>query len=473
MGRGILWRKILTNLQVILFFKKKTSSGVFFLLFWFLGLALIPLGAEMVWEVPVSVQEEFLPERNEPEPALWKRPQRQHPAARPDRFISSDGQEILPSIPGLERELTQYYIRQYTTPGGMDWLSSIMARGGPYLAFIREEIARRGLPPELIYLPAIESAYLASARSRAGAAGLWQFMQNSMAPFDMRITDLLDERLDFWKSTVGALSKLEENYRYFKDWALALAAYNAGLGAIRRITAQTGIADYWILAERKHLKIETIHYVPKLLAVSYILSNPRRFGMVPLWMEDPHWTKVKVGRTVDLELLAEHAGVDPAELKWANGELLHRITPSDPNYELKVPASYAETITETLSRKDLTLIKYYIHVIKSGDTLSALAQYYGISVDQILSFNPGIQARFLRIGARLLIPLFKEIEPYRKQPAAPSSLVFSGNHLVKRGETLWSLALAYNVDPEILAEANGMALNDILREGRTLKTPIR
>ncbi|MFP3088840.1 LysM peptidoglycan-binding domain-containing protein [Treponema sp. TIM-1] len=387
--------------------------------------------------------------------------------------MSLKGDEVLPSIPGLERELTQYYIRQYSSPRGIEWLNSIMTQGGPYLAFIRGEIARRGLPPELIYLPVIESGYQASARSRAGAAGLWQFMQNSMAPFDMRITDLLDERLDFWKSTIGALRKLEENYRYFNDWALALAAYNAGLGAIRRVTAQTGITDYWLLAERKQLKTETIQYLPKLLAVSYILSNPRRFGMAPLWVEDPHWTKVTVGRTVDLELLAAQAGVDPAELKWANRELLHRITPSDPNYELKVPASYAGAIAEVLARKDLTLIKYYVYVIKSGDTLSALAQYYDISVDQILSFNPGIQERFLKIGAKLLIPAFKEIEPYKKQPSGPSSPVFSGNHLVKRGETLWSLALAYNVDPEVLAEANGMSLNDILREGRMLKTPIR
>jgi membrane-bound lytic murein transglycosylase D len=457
----------------MLLLKNRSSSGAFFFFFWFLTLALIPLEAEMAGEVPVSVQQELLPGENEPGPAAWNRPQRLYPTFLPDRFMSFGGDEVFPSIPGLDRELTQSYIRQYSSPGGIEWLTSIMTRGGPYLAFIRGEIARRGLPPEFIYLPVIESAYQASAKSRAGAAGLWQFMQNSMAPFDMRITDLLDERLDFWKSTIGALRKLEENYRYFNDWALALAAYNAGLGAVRRLTAQTGINDYWILAERKQFKLETIQYVPKLLAVSYILSNPRRFGMAPLWAEDPRWTKVTVGKTVDLELLAEQAGVDPAELTWANRELLHRITPSDPHYELKVPASHAGVIAETLARKDLTLIKYYVYVIKSGDTLSALAQHYGIPVDQILSFNPGTRAQFLKIGAKLLIPAFKEIEPYKKRPAEPSSPVFSGNHLVKRGETLWSLALAYNVDPEVLAEANGMSLNDILREGRTLKTPIR
>jgi membrane-bound lytic murein transglycosylase D len=93
-------------------------------------------------------------------------------------------------------------------------------------------------------------------------------------------------------------------------------------------------------------------------------------------------------------------------------------------------------------------------------------------VDQITASNPGIQERFLRIGSRLLIPAFREVGPYERQ-AARETLLFNGTHLVKRGETLWSIALACEVDPEVLAEANGMGLNDILREGRTLKTPIK
>jgi membrane-bound lytic murein transglycosylase D len=478
MGGGILRRKILMNFPVILFWIKKVPAGGLLLFLWIMDLALAPLGAEVVRELPVFIQETILPEeppeQPEAEPVIWDRSLRQKgtAAVRPGRFLSPEG-EALPSIPGIERELTQKYIRQYSSPGGIEWLNVVIKRGGPYLAFIREEIARRDLPPELLYLPVIESAYLASAKSRTGAAGLWQFMQNSMEPFDMRVTDLLDERMDFWKSTIGALRKLEENYGYFKDWPLALAAYNAGLGAIRRLITRTGISDYWILAEQKQFNIETIQYVPKLLAVSYILSNPRRFGLDPLWTENPQWTKVKVGRTVDLELLAEQTGIDSRKLKEANKELLHRITPPDPHYELKVPAAYAGTITEVLDRKDLTLIKYYIYTIKSGDTLSALARYYGISVDQILSFNPGIQARFLKIGSPLLIPAFKEIAPYKKESQASSFPAFTENHPVKRGETLWSIALAYNVDPEALAEANGMSLNDILREGRILKTPIR
>ncbi|MDR1108624.1 MAG: LysM peptidoglycan-binding domain-containing protein [Spirochaetaceae bacterium] len=447
-----------------------------------LGLTLLlgagPLGAEAAREAPVlgTLLLESSPELPVPEAAAWERPLRQNAAARPDRFISPR-EEVLPVIPGLEQALTQTYIRQYSSPGGIEWLNAVMRRGSPYLAFIRQEITRRNLPPELLYLPVIESAYVVSAKSRSGAAGLWQFMLNSIAPFDMRVSDLLDERMDFWKSTAGALSKLEENYRYFNDWPLALAAYNAGLGAVRRIVTQTGMSDYWTISAQKQFKTETIQYVPRLLAVSYILSNPRRFGLEPLWAEDPQWTKIPVGRTVDLDVVAEQAGIAAGELRRANEEVLHRITPPA-GYELKVPASYAGAVAAVLDRKDLPLIKHYIYTIKSGDTLLALARHYGTSVEQIRSFNPGIEDRFLKIGSPLFIPALKEVEPYTSPPAASASSsppppAFTGNHRVQQGETLWSIAHSYNVAPEALAAGNGMSLGDILREGRILKTPIR
>ncbi|MDR1955627.1 MAG: LysM peptidoglycan-binding domain-containing protein [Treponema sp.] len=374
---------------------------------------------------------------------------------------------------GLGEKLTQEYILKYSSAEGLAWLNAIMRRGGPYLAFIKREIETRKLPTELIYLPVIESAYIPTAVSRSGATGLWQFMKNSIAPYDMKITEWMDERMDFWKSTMGALSKLEENYRQLRDWPLALAAYNTGLGGLNRIIQKTGIKDYWVLSERKAFATETIHYVPKLLAIAHIMSNPRRFGLDPVWPQDHAWTRIKVGRTVDVGLLAEAAGVDPHDLKRANGELLYNVTPPDPDYHLKVRATDAAAITAVLERQDLTLIRYYFHTVKSGDTLSALAQYYRISVDHILNSNPGTRERYLKIGSRLLIPAFKEVVSYQEPPKGDSARAFEGTHQVKTGETLWSIARAYNIAPEVLANANGMGLDDILPEGKHLKTPIR
>jgi membrane-bound lytic murein transglycosylase D len=348
-----------------------------------------------------------------------------------------------------------------------------MKQGEPYLGFIRRELEQRNLPPELLYLPVIESQYLPTAVSRSGAAGLWQFMKNSIAPFDMKVNDWIDERRDFWKSTFGALKKLEENYNYFGDWGLALAAYNAGLGAVNQAVKKSGTKDYWVLSGMKQLKTETIHYVPKFLAVSYILSNFRRFGLDPVWNEDPGWTRVAAERQADLNLLAAEAGVDPAALKGANRELAYAVTPPGPGYYLKVRAEDADKVTAVLARKDLPLVNYYIHTIRSGDTLLAMALHYGVTVEQILESNPGTRAQYLKIGGKLMIPAFKDVGPYTRPESGTAGLAFTGSHLVKKGETLWSIALAYKTGPEILAEANGMGLDDVLREGRVLKTPIK
>jgi membrane-bound lytic murein transglycosylase D len=411
------------------------------------------------------------------EAALFPRPLRSRADASPAQSSSREPGGY-PESPLFTREamsnpLTQHYIRQYSGPGGLAWLSSVMERGGPYLAFIRKEIAERKLPPELVYLPVIESGYVATAVSGSGAAGLWQFMKNSIAPFDIKVNDWVDERRDFWKSTQGALRKLEDNYNHFKDWPLALAAYNAGLTAVNRALQQSNVKDYWALSEKKLLKTETVHYVPKLLAAAYILSNQRRYGMTPLWPEDPEWRRLAVERSVDIRILADRAGIDSGALLRANRELLYNVTPPGQKSFLKVAAKDMEKAAAVLARNDIPLVNFYVHTVRSGDTLLALALHYGSTVDQILALNPGVEARFLRIGSRLAIPALKDASPPERPARIGENLAFNGTHLVKRGETLWSIAMAYGVDPEVLAEANGMELTGILREGRTLKTPIK
>jgi membrane-bound lytic murein transglycosylase D len=400
-----------------------------------------------------------------------ERPLRQIRYAQPYMPAGHGEKPLCLRLSGLDEPETQKFIEQYSGPGGIAWLTTVAKRGEAYQGFIRNEIEKRGLPQELFYLPVIESAFSTTAVSRAGAAGLWQFMRNSIGPYDMKINDWMDERRDFWKSTVGALNKLEDNYRVLGNWELALAAYNAGMGTVTRALKRYEGADYWELCRKKALKNETIQYVPRLLAVSYILSNQRRFGIEASWPEDPKWTRIPIGRSVDLGLVAEYAGLSGIELKQANGELYYGITPPDPNYHIKVPLAQVPAVAAVLEDPAITLIKYYFHTIHYGDTLSEIAQRYGISVSQITSYNPGLRPQYLKIGQRLIIPALRDVR-VAEQPRIAGTVSSTGTHLVKRGESLWSIALAYNTDPETLATVNGMGLNDTLREGKALKIPV-
>ncbi|MCL2602102.1 MAG: LysM peptidoglycan-binding domain-containing protein [Treponema sp.] len=413
-----------------------------------------------------------------------QRSQRSVPPTEPlNRPAAGPSEPFLPEnsllrLPGaLENSLTQSYIRRYEAPAGRETLAAAMRRAGPYLAFIRGEIAAADLPEELVYLPVIESAYMVTAVSRSGAAGLWQFMLNSISPFDMSVTTWMDQRRDFWKSTDGALRKLRGNYKFFEDWALALAAYNAGLGGLQQLIKRNGVDDYWVLSQRRILRDETIHYVPRLIATSYVLSNQRRFGMEPDWPENPHWQRIPTaGTSVDLNLLADVSGADRARLLLANRELVYNITPPEKGFYLKVQGVDAERVAAALARNDIALLRYHIHTVRSGDTLLALARHFGVSVEQIQTANPDIRERNMRLGSRLLIPVIPTNEAVILPPEpelSPEDFAFEGTHTVRQGDTLWSLSRAFGIPVEVLAAANGMQINDVLREGRVIKTPIQ
>jgi len=369
-----------------------------------------------------------------------------------------------------ENERFRKFREAYLSPGGRKWLEAVAARSSPYASYVYERIRWYRLPEELFFLPVIESEWSPRAVSRSGAMGLWQFMRNSIAGYDMRIDDWVDERRDFMKSTDAALRKLRSNYESLGSWEMALAAYNAGLGAVSRAAAAAGTRDYWELSARGLLSAEAVNYVPKFLAAVSVLGRAGRYGLTIPETALETWDRVDLDRPVDLALLSEASGVSLAVLRTGNPELRYDVTPPEGRYALKVPVGAAPAVREVLARPGFQALRYYQHRIRSGDTLSALARHYEVSVPLILRLNPGVRPEALRIGSTLVIPALKEKGPYA--PASPSeSLEFSGSYVVTKGDTLWSISLRYGVQPEVLAERNGLDISSIIREGMTLKVP--
>jgi membrane-bound lytic murein transglycosylase D len=243
---------------------------------------------------------------------------------------------------------------------------------------------------------------------------------------------------------------------------------------------RTKSGDYWEICGKNEFRTETVHYVPKLLAVSYILSTPRKFN-IDYWPETVEWTAVKPGKQASLDVIASETGADRYLLYRLNQELLHGITPPDKNYELVVPSAHADLVAAVLERGD-RLLRYYHYQIKYGDTLSALSGHYGVSVDIIEQHNPGIRSRYLRIGETIIIPALRETTPYVSgvMPRSPSGASppgavhggFTGTHTVVGGDTLWSIATRFRVDPYVLARENNMEMDSILSIGKILKVPI-
>ena len=370
----------------------------------------------------------------------------------------------------IERSRTKQFIERFTAPSGIAWLNSVIENGNTYIPFVRREIARMDLPQELVFVPFVESDYIGTAHSRAGAVGLWQFMMNSIAPFGIKVDELVDERRDFRKATVAALRKLNEHYGNFGSWPMAFAAYNLGPNGLRRAADSAGTVDYWVLSEQKAFPQQTVDFVPKLVAVSYVIANARRYG-VDWWPEGIEWTAIVPDRQLSLEVVAGETGTDGEILRRLNLELLHGISPVGGGREILIPASSIQAVSALLENQGADLVQYYRYRVEPGDTLWSLSRHYGISVSSIERQNPGLAGRYLRPGETIVIPAVGEVSPIERQPVTLSR-PFNSTHVVAEGDTLWSLSRLYGVGIEELATANAMELGGTLSIGRTLRVPI-
>lgn len=375
----------------------------------------------------------------------------------------------------IDHELIEYYKKQYLSESAKKWLAGVMTAAAPYRAYVRKELEEHGLPSCLQYLPVIESNYKLTALSKSGASGMWQFMKNSIAPFNIRVNDWMDERRDPWLSTSAAAKKLKENYTFFKDWYLALAAYNAGLGAISRTVKSAGSNDYWNLSDKGLLKSETRHYVPKFLAIAEILENHEYYGIEfpdpdPVNDDSVQFDEIVVNQAIALDILAEKTSISPKMIAFYNPALYYGITPIDTSYRLRLPKGTAQRAAEVIREDSFSLMRYTMYTVKSGDTLFALSLHYGVGVQTIQKVN-NLSSSKIIIGQKILIPSFKEVAEYEGKKA-DETLRFEGAYTVKKSDTLWSIALAYDIQVEQLAQENNMTINDILRAGSLIKVPI-
>ena len=231
-----------------------------------------------------------------------------------------------------------------------DYLERVWGRAGLYLHYIVGELNQRSMPLELALLPVVESAFEPYAYSRARASGLWQFIPGTGTRYGLKQNWWYDGRRDVVASTRAALDYLQSLHDQFDgDWLLAIAAYNCGEANVERAVnrnVREGLPiDFW------HLKLpaETRAYVPKLLAMRRIVTEPAAYGLEFSQIPDaPYFAVVKTGGQIDLQVVAEIAGIPRDELYELN-PAFHRFA-TDPTgpFELLVPADVADGLEATL-----------------------------------------------------------------------------------------------------------------------------
>ena len=359
-----------------------------------------------------------------------------------------------------------------------EYLARIQERAQPYLYFITEQVKSRGMPMELVLLPAVESAFQPFSYSHGRASGLWQFIPDTGRRFGLKQNWWYDGRRDVVASTQAALDYLEKLNRMFDgDWELALAAYNAGAGnvrkAIRKNQGRGKSTDFWSL----DLPVETRSYVPRLLALCAVMKEPEQYGLKLQSLPDrPYFTGIDIEAQLDLALAADLAGITIEDLYRLNPGFNRWATDPDGPHQLYIPIQQAESFQSKLAQLDPSQrVRWQRHRIKSGESLISIAKQYKTTVALIKEINQ-LKGNNIRAGKYLLIPMASKNpgeyvlsaeqrqEKILNTPHGGQRVV----HVVQPGETLWDIARNYRVSHRALAKWNGMAPRDTLRSGQEL-----
>lgn len=222
------------------------------------------------------------------------------------------------------------YIDRYMKYGRKQ-ITSLLVLSSYYMPIFEQALAEAGLPDELKYLPIIESNLNAKATSKAGAAGLWQFMPIAARGYDMKITSGLDERRDPYLSSERAAKLLKDLYNRFGDWSLAIAAYNCGPGTVQKALKRAGgdksKHTFWTISS--YLPAETRKYVPLFIAMNYVMNYYTEHEVPQVTIDQPFTTDtVRVSDRVTFKKIASTVDVTVEELRKLNPQYTSDVVPA-------------------------------------------------------------------------------------------------------------------------------------------------
>ncbi|MCA1928116.1 MAG: LysM peptidoglycan-binding domain-containing protein [Calditerrivibrio sp.] len=339
------------------------------------------------------------------------------------------------------------YIERFTTTS-KNTMQKWINNSYKFLFFVKDVFNSYGLPTDLAYLPLAESGFEQTVRSRAGAVGMWQFMEFTGKLYGLKVNYWVDERKDFEKSTYAAAQHLKDLYEKFGDWSLALAAYNAGAGRIQRAIDKFNTEDYFELSEYKHLAEETKDYVPKYTALMMIHKNLLQYGFEYPDIEPIVYEKVQLDFPVNLYILSKIVGIDLNSIIDLNPALRRWITPPNDKFDLKIPVGYREKVELALKEySPEELLQVRIYTPSKREKISDIAKKHKVNQNHIIAIN-GFRKTVVPAGFPVIIPSKdnkivispKRLEDVTKNVRDIEEKTRYGKYKVKKGDTLFSIA---------------------------------
>jgi membrane-bound lytic murein transglycosylase D len=380
--------------------------------------------------------------------------------------------------------------------GQSDRFRAGLVRSGTWKPYIKEVLARQGLPPELAALPHVESSFDPTAYSKVGAAGMWQFTRSTGVRY-MQIDHVIDERRDPFLATDAAARLLADNYSVVQTWPLALTAYNHGLAGMRRAVEQQKTTDIATIVKKyqsRSFQFASRNFYTAFLAALQIDSNPEQYFPGVKINDASDTGVVIVPDFVKTETLAEALNIREAALRELNPALMDSVWSGDKlvpkGFTLRLPRSTAAVAEELMAaigteqrfaaqRQDAQ------HRVRRGDTLSQIAAEYHVSLAALMRVN-GLSGRdVIRVGQLINLPqdarggapsptllASNDAEPEAAPPvssAVPAGA--PGTYTVRNGDSIERIAKRLGVDQQQLLAANSITDRNKIIAGQTLLVP--
>jgi membrane-bound lytic murein transglycosylase D len=389
--------------------------------------------------------------------------------------IQTNAKGMRSEVPIMTNADVEKEIRQFQTVE-RDFFISSYQRSALYRPMILKELRKAGLPDELSWLPLVESGFKINALSSARALGLWQFIPSTGYKYGLNRDDWVDERMDMEKSTRAAIDYMKELHTMFGDWLTVLAAYNCGEGRIIRTIASQHINyldRFWDLYHK--LPYETARYVPRFIATVMIIRDPQKYGIDLGAGELPalSYETVVINKSLRLPDIARKMEVPEDTMNILNAELTYRITPDRP-YKLRVPTEMAGqlmTVIDEIPQADAPRESFrkkrgvvINHKVRKGETLASIAGKYKTNVGAIRSANHLSKKDQAAVGQRLAVPIQSSLSDTGKTKK-PEKII---KHKVKKGDTLASLAIKYDISSSDIKRVNRLE-SDRLKVGQTIR----
>lgn len=344
-----------------------------------------------------------------------------------------------------------------------------------YLPYITEQLRQKRLPLELALLPMIESAYDPFAYSSSGAAGLWQFIPTTADHIGLERNWWYDGRRDIISSTEAALEYLRYlNQRFSGDWLLTLAAYNAGEGTVTRAVENNQRrgrdASFWAL----NLPEQTRVYVPRFLALARIIADPGQHKLeLSTLSKEISFEPIRLPHSMDLQRAAFLADMDVETLYRLNPGYLRSVTPPARPYNLVLPKESTSVFKARLATTPpAKQADRQTHIVETGDTLSAIARQYHISINSLIAVNR-LQSTLIKVGQALEVPTALTASPSNQHRTGTKATLTAKPrryklYQVRKGDTLAAIAGKHGVSVSKLVLWNQWPRSKSLMPGHEL-----